>query len=169
MARQNGHAAERLRAYLRELKPGAQALLVAELERGLLLGAAPPGSEIVLHELRHSSREPISKSARFDHPARLFFRPVEPFLVDDVPDHKHRARIARFTLEPLWLWITNTLMPGDSAIYIEQIELALHADDPATAEEHSRALQDRVAQRLDQVLQGSDDKERRRLSAQLGT
>ena len=62
MAGQNDHAAERLRAYLRELKPGAQALLVAELERGLLLGTAPTGAEIVLAELRRSEIGPANPS-----------------------------------------------------------------------------------------------------------
>ena len=41
MAGQGRTAAEKLRAYLRELKPGARALLIAELERGLLQGDQP--------------------------------------------------------------------------------------------------------------------------------
>ena len=103
-------AAEKLRAYLRELKPGARALLIAELERGLLHGTSPAGAELVLSELRRSLREGQYKSALFGDPARLFFQPLEPFLVDYGPDHKHRGRIARSALEPLWLWISNTLM-----------------------------------------------------------
>src|SRR5262249_23471872 len=95
MAGQEAAAAERLRVYLRELKPGARALLIAELERGLIAGNAPAGAEMVLSELRRSLRASQTKSARFDDPARLFFKPVEPFLVDDGPDHKHRGRIAR--------------------------------------------------------------------------
>ena len=109
MAGQGDPAADKLRAYLRELKPGARALLIAELERGLLHGTSPAGAEMVLAELRRSLRDGQSKSARFGDPARLFFQPIEPFLVDDGPDHKHRGRIARSALEPLWLWIGNTL------------------------------------------------------------
>ena len=82
MAGQVEAAAEKLRAYLRELKPGARALLIAELERGLLHGTSPAGAELVLSELRRSLREGQSKSARFGDPARLFFQPLEPFLVD---------------------------------------------------------------------------------------
>ncbi len=44
MAGQAEAAAEKLRAYLRELKPGARALLIAELERGLLHGTSPAGA-----------------------------------------------------------------------------------------------------------------------------
>ena len=102
--------------------PGARALLIGELERGLLHGTSPAGAELVLSELRRSLREGQSKSARFGDPARLFFQPLEPFLVDDVPDHKHRGRIARSTLEPLWLWVGNTLIPEETKAYIVHVD-----------------------------------------------
>ena len=71
MAGQVDGAAEKLRAYLRELKPGSRALLIAELERGVLHGTSPAGAEMVLAELRRSLRDGNSRSARFDDPARL--------------------------------------------------------------------------------------------------
>jgi hypothetical protein len=169
MAGVGGPAAERLRTFLRDLKPGARALLIAELERGLLNGSGLPGAEIVLAELRRSLRHNQSKTARFDDPARLFFQPIEPFLVDDGPDHKHGARIARSALEPLWLWITNTLTPEDSRPYVEQVEQALLTGDTETAEKCSHAFQDRVVQCITQMLEAASDKGRRRLSVQLGT
>src|SRR5258707_7136949 len=129
MAGQVEAAAEKLRAYLGELKPGARALLIGELERGLLHGTGPAGAELVLPELGRSLRDGQSKSARFGDPARLFFQPIEPFLVDDGPDHKHRGRIARSALEPLWLWIGNTVMPEEAKVYAEQVEQALMSGD----------------------------------------
>ena len=114
MAGQGNPAADKLRAFLRELKPGARALLIAELERGLLQGTNPAGAELILAELRRSLRDGQSSSGRFGDPARLFFQPVEPFLVDDGPDHKHHGRIARAALEPLWLWIGNSLIPEEA-------------------------------------------------------
>jgi hypothetical protein len=169
MAGEAAAAADRLRAYLRELKPGAQALLISELERGLLNGNGLPGAEIVLAELRRTLRYNQSKSARIDDPARLLFQPIEPFLVDDGPEHKHRARIARQALEPLWLWISNTLMPDDARAYVEHVEQALLAGETDEATHHSRAFQDRVVHCIAQMIEGGDGKERRRLSAQLGT
>ena len=169
MAGQIEAAAEKLRAYLRELKPGARALLIGELERGLLHGTSPAGAELVLSELRRSLREGQSKSARFGDPARLFFQPLEPFLVDDGPDHKHRGRIARSALEPMWLWVSNTLAPQETKAYAEQVEHALMAGDTESAEGQARGFQDLVAARITQLLDGSDDKERRRLNVQLGT
>jgi hypothetical protein len=169
MAGQLEAAAEKLRAYLRELKPGARALLIGELERGLLHGNSPAGAELVLSELRRSLREGQSKSARFGDPARLFFQPLEPFLVDDAPDHKHRGRIARSALEPLWLWVSNTLMPEETKAYGAHVEHALMAGDTDSAEEQARGFQDLVAARITQMLESADDKERRRLNVQLGT
>jgi len=169
MAGQIEAAAEKLRAYLRELKPGARALLIGELERGLLHGTGPAGAELVLSELRRSLREGQSKSARFGDPARLFFQPLEPFLVDDAPDHKHRGRIARSALEPLWLWVSNTLIPEETKAYGAHVEHALMAGDTDSAEEQARGFQDLVAARIMQMLESADDKERRRLNVQLGT
>jgi len=169
MAGQIEAAAEKLRTYLRELKPGARALLIGELERGLLHGTSPAGAELVLSELRRSLREGQSKSARFGDPARLFFQPLEPFLVDDAPDHKHRGRIARSALEPLWLWVSNTLMPEETKAYGAQVEHALMAGDTDSAEEQARGFQDLAAARITEMLEGADDKERRRLNVQLGT
>ena len=144
-------------------------MLIAELERGLLHGSSPAGAELVLTELRRSLREGSTKSSRFGDPARLFFQPVEPFLVDDVPDHKHRGRIARSALEPLWLWISNTLMTDEAKAYAEQVELALMAGDTDKAEHQARVFQDHVAGRIQQMLGSADNKERRRLGVQLGT
>jgi hypothetical protein len=169
MAGQVEAAAEKLRAYLRELKPGARALLVSELERGVLHGTSPAGAEMVLSELRRSLRDGQSKAARFGDPARLFFQPLEPFLVDDGPDHKHRGRIARSALEPIWLWISNLLIPEETKTYAEQVETALIAGETDNAEGRARGFQELVAVRITQLLQGTDDKERRRLNVQLGT
>jgi hypothetical protein len=167
MAGQAEAAAEKLRAYLRQLKPGARALLIAELERGVLQDSAPAGAELVLAELRKSLREG-GQSSRFDDPARLFFQPIEPFLVDDHPEHKHRGRIARSALEPIWLWISNTLMPADAKTYSEQVQQALGLGDTDGVENLARAFQDSAAAKITQRLATADDKERRRLTVQFG-
>jgi hypothetical protein len=169
MAGQGEPAADKLRAYLRALKPGAQALLIAELERGLLQGTASPGAELILSELRRSLRDGQSRSPRFGDPARLFFQPLEPFLVDDGADHKHRGRIARSALEPLWLWVGNALMPQEAKLYCDRVEQALAAGDTDKAEHQARTFQDHTVVRITQMLESADDKDHRRLSGQLGT
>ena len=96
----DGKSVERLRQYLRELKPAARSILIGELERSVLrgdeaTGASPVlGASLVLQELRALLREQREGAQRIGSAARLFVAPVEPFLVDDVADHKHPGRIA---------------------------------------------------------------------------
>jgi hypothetical protein len=168
MAGQGHPALEKLRAFLRGLKPGARALLITELERGLLQGASPAGAELVLAELRRSLREGRTFASRFDDSALLFFQPLEPFLVDDIPEHRHRGRLARSALEPLWLWINNTLMPDDAKVYAELVDQAFLAGAPERAEHAAHDFQDRVLQRIHEMLAGASDKDRGRLSVSLG-
>ena len=101
----NGRPSRSCRGQAASLSSGAEArsagIAYCRAERGLLQGTAAPGAELILSELRRSLRDGQTRSARFGDPARLFFQPIEPFLVDDGPDHKHRGRIARSALEPL--------------------------------------------------------------------
>jgi len=48
----DGLPIERLREFLRELKPAARTLLATELERAMLRGEDPPGASFILDELR---------------------------------------------------------------------------------------------------------------------
>ena len=85
--------------YLRELPPQARALLIGEFERSLLRGDEAAGIDLVLQELRRIVRDQREGTPRVGHCARLFFKPLEPFLVDDRADHTssrpHRALLAR--------------------------------------------------------------------------
>ena len=121
----DGQAVERLRDYLRTLKPEARAMLVAELERGLLRGDEAAGSELILQELRRAIRAAGQPVARIGDAARLFFAPLEPFLIDDAADHKRLGRIARVSLEPIWDWIGRDLMPAEAKALSEDINRAL--------------------------------------------
>jgi hypothetical protein len=169
MAGQGHPALEKLRAFLRQLKPGARALLITELERGLLQGSSPAGAQLVLAELRRSLREGRTFASRFDDSALLFFQPLEPFLVDDIPEHRHRGRLARTALEPLWLWINNSLMPDDAKVYAELVDQAFLAGQSERAEHAACDFQDRVVQRIQEMMSGASDRDRGRLSVSLGT
>src|SRR4051812_21020856 len=115
---------EKLRVFLRELPPAAKALLRAELERAAAAGDEVPAGDFILAELRRHdveaepapSPEPAptatpapsiipaptaaqQEAGRIESASRMFFAPLEPFLVDDVPDRVHRGRITRAALE----------------------------------------------------------------------
>lgn len=166
----DGLLVERLRQYLRDLKPEARALLIAELERGLLRGDETAGAELVLQELRRSAREPSRPSPRTGSLARLFFQPLEPFLVDDTASHSHPGRIARVALDPIWQWICRDLLPGEAKAVTDEVARAFSSDDTAKAESLARAFQDRTVQRMRDALDSAEgDDKRRKLAAQIGT
>ena len=116
---------ERLRQYLRELPPQARSLLIAEFESSLLRGDEPAGIDLVLQELRHIARERREGAPRIGHSARLFFKPIEPFLVDDRADHNHPGRLARSSLELLWTWIRRDLLPEETKALADEVKRSI--------------------------------------------
>jgi len=166
-----GQPLERLRLFLRQLSPAARALLIVELERALLRGDEIPGGDLVLQEVRRAVRDTGEQTPRVDNAARLFFRSIEPFLVDDTSGLKHQGRIARGSLEPIWAWIRRDLVPSEEQTFAEEIGNALIADDAAACEQLTCAFQDHVAEHIQGALAlaQTDEKARRRLAGQLGT
>jgi len=162
---------ERLRQYLRELPPQARALLIAEFERSLLRGDEGAGTDLVLQELRRVVRDQREGSPRIGNCARLFFKPLEPFLVDDRAEHNHPGRVARRSLEMLWTWVRRDLLPEEASVLNDEVSEALLAGDEPKAEHLVRAFQDRVAGAIETILEAgaADAKLHRRTLAQIGT
>jgi hypothetical protein len=162
---------ERLRHYLRALSSTARGHLTGELERSVLRGDTGGGADLVLQQLRRIAREQRESGARTSDTARLFFRPVEPFVVDDRGEHKHPGRIARSSLEHLWLWIRRDLLREDAKALADEVNDALLAGDKPCAERLINAFQDRAAEairsRLDAIV--DDEKAQLRLQAQITT
>jgi hypothetical protein len=167
----NGLPVDRLRDYLRELKPEARALLMAELERGRLRGEELPAIGLILQELREAAPHDRALPPRIGDPQRLFFAPLEPFLIDDRSGRKRAGRIARMSLEPIWRWLCADLMPVETSAYAEETKQHLLADDVAKAEAQARALQDQAAIRIEAAFAAvdSDVRARRRLAGRIGT
>ena len=162
---------DKLRKYLGELTPEARALLAAELERALLRGEEPPGAALILEQLRREARNAGRKLPRPGNPQRLFFTPLEPFLVDDAPARKHRGRIARAALDPLWNWICRDLAPQEAKTYVEQVTILIGANEKKGAEQVARAFQDLIESRMREALIGikGDEKAQRRIEFRIGT
>jgi len=96
---------ERLRDYLGQLPPKAQALLMREFERAIERGEDATVANFVLEQLRmivRSSSEDMTP--RTDDPMRSVLRPLEPFLVENVP-HIRPGQIRRSSLAPIWMWL----------------------------------------------------------------
>src|ERR1700682_1056209 len=107
-------AIERLRDYLGQLPPQSQALLMREFERALERGEDTTVATFVLEQLRKVARGTDEEvHARIDDPARLLFRPLEPFLVEGNTSIRP-GQIRRASLLPVWQWLAREGAP-DSA------------------------------------------------------
>ncbi|NVO14484.1 MAG: hypothetical protein HXX10_10645 [Rhodoplanes sp.] len=147
-------------------------MLMAEVERGIQNGHDHlPQPDLLLNHLREVLRDDDPVPDRAGNPARLFFVPVEPFIIDDEPDFGQECRLARASLGPIWEWITGDIAPQDSKTYIAEVSRHLAAKDTAKAELAARTLQDAVVRKLGEALEaaGKDDKARRRIAFRIGT
>jgi hypothetical protein len=102
---------ERLREYLVRLPPQSQALLMREFERAIERGEDTTVANFVLEQLRKIVRGSDEEARpRTDDPARLLFRPLEPFLVDsNFPIRP--GQIRRASLLPVWQWLIREGAP----------------------------------------------------------
>lgn len=120
---------ERLRIYLGQLPPRAQALLMREFERAIERGEDTAVAKLVLEQLRKVARageEDAPEPPRSEDAARLFFRPLEPFLVDgNVPIRQ--GQIRRASLMSVWQWLVRDGAPDQVRDY--DAALAGLADD----------------------------------------
>jgi len=104
---------ERLRDYLAQLPPQAQALLMREFERAIERGEDVVVANFVLEQLRkvvRGTEEDDEARPRTDDPARLLYGPLEPFLVEG--SFPVRAgQIRRASLLPVWQWLSRDAAP----------------------------------------------------------
>jgi hypothetical protein len=165
-----GQPLERLRLYLRQLSPAACALLLAEFERALLRGDEVPGGDLVLQEVRRALRESGEQAPRIDRAARVFFQSFEPFLVDHAVGRKHQGRIARASLDRIWWWICQELVPEGAQRFAAEINSPGIAEDVTLCDRLTTVFQAEVGDAMERAFAAAqaDQKLQRRLAGQLG-
>ena len=114
---------ERLRDYLAQLPPQAQALLMREFERAIERGEDTTVATFVLEQLRKVVRGTDEEARpRTDDPARLLFRPLEPFLVEsNFPARP--GQIRRASLLPVWQWLIRDGAPDQAREFEAALDL----------------------------------------------
>ncbi|WP_454649120.1 hypothetical protein [Bradyrhizobium liaoningense] len=134
---------ERLREYLAQLPPQAQALLMREFERALERGQDTAVATLVLEQLRNIVRKTEADEAappRTDDLSRLLFQVLEPFLVEAGTPIRV-GQIRRSSLQPIWQWLGRdgapdkvnefeallSRMPADNAGQVDALALRLQA------------------------------------------
>jgi len=147
---------ERLREYLAQLPPQSQALLMREFERAIERGEDAVVANFVLEELRKIVRgtdEPTR--ARTDDPARLLFRPLEPFLTEgNFP--RRPGQIRRASLQPVWQWLIRDGAPDPARDFEAALNASRDSDKSAALEVAVRAFQRAASDAIGQLLADGD-------------
>lgn len=145
-------ASEHLTRYVRQLPPQVRSRLLAELERLRLLGEDIPHTEAMMAALRAEFRNAGERHYRVGNPARYFFEPLEPVLVNAAPERANSGQIARGALGPIWSLVTEKVLPSMAADYIAAAKQVIVAGQPQEARRIAAAFQRKVMTYLDGVL-----------------
>ena len=161
---------ERLRDYLAQLPPQSQALLMREFERAIERGEDVAVANFVLEQLRkvvRGSEEDDEARPRTDDPARLLFRPLEPFLVDS--NFPIRAgQVRRTSLVPVWQWLSRHGAPEATAAFEAALAGIRQSDSTAGLEAATRKFQLAAAEAIVQVATPAPGDDRQRVLARIG-
>jgi hypothetical protein len=162
---------ERLRDYLAQLPPQAQALLMREFERAIERGEDTAVATFVLEQLRkvvRGTEEDEEARPRTDDPARLLFRPIEPFLVEsNFPTRP--GQIRRTSLMPVWQWLTRD-GAADQAQAFEAVLAEIRQNgSTATLEAATRKFQLAAAEAIINVAAPVPGDDKQRSLGRIGT
>jgi hypothetical protein len=151
---------ERLRDYLVQLPPQAQALLMREFERAIERGEDAMVANLVLEQLRKVVRGTDEATRpRTDDPARLLFRPLEPFLVEDNlparPGQIHRA-----SLLPVWQWLNRDGAPDQAREFAAALARARESGSAVDLETATRKFQLAAADAITRIAAPGGDNQR---------
>jgi len=156
----------KLAEYLGGLRPDTQVAVLRELELSELRGdALGPSFSVVMNELRRGIRKSGRVVERVGNPLRVFYMPVEPFLISEVPRKSIAATVSRPSLNPIWAWICRDLVPGEAKTYIDTATQALMADDRASAVVTAAVFQEKFIAAADIILGRKNSGLTRRLAA----
>jgi hypothetical protein len=150
---------ERLRDYLTQLSPQSQALLMREFERAIDRGEETTVASFVLEQLRKVVRgSDVDARPRTDNPARLLFRPVEPFLVEGNVSVR-TGQIRRTSLAPVWQWLAREGAPDLARQFEAALSRGPESGGSPEIEASARKLQFAMVEALQAIAsQGTDNR-----------
>jgi len=160
---------ERLRDYLAQLPPQAQALLMREFERAVERGEDVSVATFVLTQLRKVVRRSNEEEApRTDDPARLLFHPLDTFLVDNNTSVRP-GQIHRASLLPVWQWLGRDGAPQEARQFEAALALAWKSGKASELGALTRKLQLAAAEAIEKIAAIEPEDERQRVFARIGT
>jgi hypothetical protein len=146
----------RLKEFLQRLTPPTRSNLLEELERLEHCGAEIPGAVHVLETLRAEFRNSGQTQKRNSTPARHFFTPLEPLLLDGAPQHAATGGIQRGSLSAIWEWICRDLLPTMARDYTKQVTDLIAADKQREARQAAATFQTKVVKSMENILNSPD-------------
>jgi hypothetical protein len=114
------------------------------------------GSAALMEKLRAEFRPNGQAPKRGANPARYFFAPLEPLLVEGAPTHANSGRLERGSLSAIWEWISRDLLPTMARDYITQMTELIAADKQREARQAASTFQTKVLKSLESTI-GSPD------------
>jgi hypothetical protein len=160
---------ERLRDYLVQLPPQSQALLMREFERAIERGEDTTVANFVLEQLRKVARGSDDDEAqpRTNDPARLLFRPLEPFLVEaNFPMRPGQVR--RASLLPVWQWLVRDGAPEQAREFEAVLGQARQGGSASDLEPAIRKLQLAAADAILKIASPAAGGDKQRALARVG-
>jgi len=176
-----GQTQERLREYLGQLPPAAQALLMREFERAIERGQDVAVATLVLDQLRKVARPAAEVRPRIEEPSRpkladegrqsvdaprRLFRPLEPFLTESTGAVRP-GQIRRASLLPVWMWLGREGAPEKTRDYEDAI--ATSGEGSREVEVAARKLQLATAEALLKLVGPQATGDRQRALSRIGT
>jgi hypothetical protein len=153
----------RIQQFLQRLTPLTRSSLMTELERLETCDSEMPGSEEILAVLRAEFGKDGSPQSRLGNPARYFFEPLEPLLVEGAPEHANPGRIQRGSLPPVWEWISRDLLRTMARDYVNAIDKLVAADNQREARKVAAAFHTKVIKSLEGTLGSPEGAEQTRV------
>jgi hypothetical protein len=154
---------ERIWEFLQRLTPMTRSCLLNELERLDVCGIEIPGSADIQARLRAEFRKDSPNQSRMNTPLRVFFMPMDPFLIDGAPEHDNPGRIPRASVTPIWEWIGRDLLPTMTRDFNAQMKDLIAADKQREVRQVASAFQTKVVKYLESTLGSPDGAEQTRV------
>ena len=140
-----------LSGFLCTLPPPVASRLAKAVEVDRLTGGRGLPHEVILGVLRPQLRQ-IAPPSRMPTPQRFFCQPFEDFLIEHPRSAKQKGRIARSSIEPVWNWLANELMPERHRELTDAIRDAILYSRLSDIERRAAELWDESAAALEPAL-----------------
>jgi hypothetical protein len=160
---------ERLRDYLAQLPPQAQALLMREFERAIERGEDTAVAAFVLEQLRKVVRGTEEEGRpRTDDPARLLFRPLEPFLVEGILPARP-GQVRRTSLLQAWEWLNRDGAAAQAREFVMALPRIRQTGTSADLEAAIRKFQLAAADAIHKIVTPAPGGDGQRAPARVGS